>query len=247
MDRKTDQRAVDPRGESGGHTERKRADRNTKTTGEKIGVLDRWFMAIDKPVVHRVIRILLRDLATTTVKLPRRVPALSVLATVVDVKGSGYRRPGARLLITEDGDQFGMISGGCLERDLVKHAFVSTDAGPVLVTYDTRGNRIDPAGPYNTGCDGVVSILLERLAPNDSLEFLSPTAPTPFAVVYRCDDPTQVGVHLDHRSLDRHRDALLDAIGPRPKSITMTRGGISFDLFVETICPTPALAIFGSG
>ncbi|HEV7381586.1 MAG TPA: XdhC family protein, partial [Dyadobacter sp.] len=39
------------------------------------------------------------------------------LATVVHVEGSSYRRPGARMLVTDDGQLTGAISGGCLEGD----------------------------------------------------------------------------------------------------------------------------------
>jgi len=42
------------------------------------------------------------------------------LATVVHVDGSAYRRPGARMLISESGDWWGGISGGCLEGDMLK-------------------------------------------------------------------------------------------------------------------------------
>ncbi len=40
----------------------------------------------------------------------------TALATVVHVEGSSYRRPGARMLVTDDGQLTGAISGGCLER-----------------------------------------------------------------------------------------------------------------------------------
>ena len=46
----------------------------------------------------------------------------TALATVVHVDGSSYRRPGARMLITEDGMLTGAISGGCLEGDALKRA-----------------------------------------------------------------------------------------------------------------------------
>ena len=46
----------------------------------------------------------------------------AVLATLVRVEGSSYRRPGARLLLTADGRRIGAISGGCLEADLVERA-----------------------------------------------------------------------------------------------------------------------------
>ena len=45
-----------------------------------------------------------------------------MLATLVRVEGSSYRRPGARLLVTADGRRIGAISGGCLEADLVERA-----------------------------------------------------------------------------------------------------------------------------
>ena len=35
------------------------------------------------------------------------------LATIVAVRGSTYRRPGARLLVPEDGAPIGNLSGGC--------------------------------------------------------------------------------------------------------------------------------------
>ena len=46
----------------------------------------------------------------------------TALATVVKVDGSSYRQPGARMLITENGELTGAISGGCLEGDALKKA-----------------------------------------------------------------------------------------------------------------------------
>ena len=63
----------------------------------------------------------------------------SALATVVHLEGSAYRRPGARMLVTEDGKLTGAISGGCLEGDALRKARqVMTDNKPLTVTYDTR-------------------------------------------------------------------------------------------------------------
>ena len=46
----------------------------------------------------------------------------AILATVVDVVGSGYRRPGARMLIDKNGYSIGTVSGGCLEADVLERA-----------------------------------------------------------------------------------------------------------------------------
>src|SRR5882762_8154887 len=44
------------------------------------------------------------------------------LASVVAVTGSSYRRPGARMLVTQDGQTTGGVSGGCLESDVMLRA-----------------------------------------------------------------------------------------------------------------------------
>src|SRR5690554_8060448 len=62
----------------------------------------------------------------------------TALATVVQVEGSSYRSPGARMLITEDGALTGAISGGCLEGDALRKAqLVMFKQQSMVVTYDT--------------------------------------------------------------------------------------------------------------
>ena len=61
-----------------------------------------------------------------------------VLATVIATRGSAYRKPGARMLVTSQGWQAGSISGGCLEADVVRRAAWLVEQGkPVVHTYDT--------------------------------------------------------------------------------------------------------------
>jgi xanthine/CO dehydrogenase XdhC/CoxF family maturation factor len=84
-----------------------------------------------------------------------------VLATVVSVTGSAYRRPGARMLVTDAGETFGTISGGCLERDVAERAAgVLATGKPARVVYDTRD---DAAWGIGMGCNGEISILIEPL------------------------------------------------------------------------------------
>lgn len=85
------------------------------------------------------------------------------LATVVGVEGSAYRRPGARMLITETGETTGNISGGCLERDAAERAASVTESRTArIVEYDTRGDE-DIVWGLGLGCNGVVRVLLESL------------------------------------------------------------------------------------
>lgn len=85
----------------------------------------------------------------------------AVLATLVELQGSSFRRPGARMLILEDGTHVGTISGGCLEKDVARSAFALTENGPQKVLYDTRSDTFHPNGMYGTGCEGMVYLLLE--------------------------------------------------------------------------------------
>jgi xanthine/CO dehydrogenase XdhC/CoxF family maturation factor len=85
-----------------------------------------------------------------------------VLATVVDVDGPSYRKPGARMLIAPDGRRAGTVSGGCLEAEVAKRAWWLTESGPVVERYSTAEDDGDM--PYGSGCGGVVYILLERRA-----------------------------------------------------------------------------------
>jgi xanthine/CO dehydrogenase XdhC/CoxF family maturation factor len=93
----------------------------------------------------------------------------AILATVVDVRGSGYRLPGARMLMLENGDTFGMVSGGCLEADVLERAKKVLQSGRAEVfTYDTT-NEENSVFSLNMGCRGVVRVLLERVGREDTL------------------------------------------------------------------------------
>lgn len=89
----------------------------------------------------------------------------AVLATVVKVEGSAYRRPGARMLISSLGQTEGTISGGCLESEVARTAWWLTEQGPALRIYSTADEEQDGdvAVSFGLGCNGKVHILFERL------------------------------------------------------------------------------------
>ena len=89
------------------------------------------------------------------------------LVTVVHVEGSSYRRPGARMLVTEDGQLTGAISGGCLEGDALRKALLAMkQQKPMLVTYDTMDDDDAKLG-IGLGCDGIIQVLIEPVNPYD--------------------------------------------------------------------------------
>ena len=92
----------------------------------------------------------------------------AVLATVVKVEGSAYRRPGARMLVSRFGRPEGTISGGCLEAEVAKKAWWLTEAGPALRSYSTAeaDEASEEALSFGLGCNGKVHVLFERLPAN---------------------------------------------------------------------------------
>lgn len=86
----------------------------------------------------------------------------NVLATVVDLDGSSYRKPGVRMLLSSDGKIIGAISGGCVEKEVQRRAqSVFENNKPKVITYDGR---------YRLGCEGILYVLLEPF--NLSTDFI---------------------------------------------------------------------------
>jgi len=80
------------------------------------------------------------------------------LATLVRVEGSSYRRPGARMLICEDGRRAGSLSAGCLEDEVALRAREVFQTGePTIVSFDTR---------RRFGCAGKIDIFIEPVSEN---------------------------------------------------------------------------------
>jgi xanthine/CO dehydrogenase XdhC/CoxF family maturation factor len=86
-----------------------------------------------------------------------------VLASVVHTVGSTYRKAGAQMLIAADGSAAGLLSGGCLEADLMDRARAVIDTGrAMLVNYDTRSSD-DVLWGIGLGCEGAMTILMTRI------------------------------------------------------------------------------------
>lgn len=89
----------------------------------------------------------------------------SALAAVVHLEGSSYRRPGARMLVSDEGELTGAISGGCLEGDALRKALlVLQQQKSKLVTYDTS-DEDDATIGIQLGCAGVIQVLFEPIHP----------------------------------------------------------------------------------
>ncbi len=86
-----------------------------------------------------------------------------VLVTIIGTEGSTYRKPGAMMLIAENRQYVGMISGGCLEGDLLHHADeVFASGQPKKTTYDMHVDD-ELVWGLGIGCDGIIHLLLQKL------------------------------------------------------------------------------------
>ena len=95
--------------------------------------------------------------------LEEECPSQWVSATVVSKHRSSYRKPGALMLVSPLGHTFGLISGGCLESDIVIRARrVLEYRCPELVVYDsTEDGNI--AAELGLGCNGRIQVLIEEI------------------------------------------------------------------------------------
>ena len=83
----------------------------------------------------------------------------AVVATVVKVYGSSYRREGAKMYVDEKEHHVGLISGGCLESDVREVAKTVLASGtPMLKLYDMDEDLVWGLG---LGCPGKVQVYIE--------------------------------------------------------------------------------------
>src|SRR6266540_3676548 len=83
------------------------------------------------------------------------------LATIVAVRGSTYRRPGARLLVPEQGELIGNISGGCLENDVADVARIVMQEGMArVVSFDLTADD-EAVWGWGLGCNGAIELFVE--------------------------------------------------------------------------------------
>ena len=172
----------------------------------------------------------MKDLSAILGELLATPAQPGVLATLVNVEGSSYRRPGARLLVQPDGQRIGSISGGCLEEDVIGRALKVQQTGqPDVVVYDTTSEN-DLVWGVGLGCHGVVRVLLEKVA-----------APPPWATA------------MAQNFLRRRATALAITHGGDEPATWGTRLAAPGDcadperLFLNVVAPPTALVIFGAG
>ncbi len=192
---------------------------------------------------------------------------LAVLATVIDVRGSSYRLPGARMLIDGEGNTHGTVSGGCLEADLMERAQRVRETGAAEVfVYDTSIND-DSVFGLNMGCRGVVRILLEPAEPK-LFEFLnhrlksrhSGVIATVVRAVQENGKESGKDLQVGARLMIDERGSVANGLNSEVQTVLATdcfaalenkNSGLKAyefgEVFIEYIAPPVPLIVFGAG
>src|SRR5437773_11788816 len=196
----------------------------------------------------------------------------AILATVVGVQGSGYRLAGARMLIDEDGKSIGTVSGGCLEADIIERAKLRLNKeGPTVVVYDSIKDK-DSIFGLQTGCRGVVRILLEPAIDNGLFGFVRTcfsrrergAIATLFSATNGTDLPIatrlfwldgkkyEVAIKtgrgaIDDVALKIGQDADISIAEDRSRSVIYRTSKGELEFFIEVVKPPTSLLIFGAG
>ena len=195
-----------------------------------------------------------------------RPGARAALATLVSVEGSSYRRPGARMLITDTGETTGSLSAGCFDTDVcIRAKRVMATGQPEVVTYDST-NDDDIFWGLGLGCSGVVHVLIEPATSEASTslielmdECLNSYSPGAVATVFHVEGDVEVALgttafRFPDGSVDGRPvfaeifDDLNEAVGLTRSSIKRYEiAGGRIDVLIEVLQPRARLVILGAG
>ena len=194
----------------------------------------------------------------------------TALASVVHVEGSSYRRPGARMLVDDEGMVTGAISGGCLEGDaLRKSLFAISQNASRLVTYDTS-DETDMSIGIQLGCEGLIQVLFEPIDadnPDNPIELMRLAVAarqyTILATLFNLKEKSSIqlgtcslllsngvmkGSHAGFASGTELTQDMLQALEKRTSSFkTYQTLDHSWIAFLELVPPPISLVVVGAG
>ncbi|MTD52774.1 XdhC family protein [Amycolatopsis pithecellobii] len=189
------------------------------------------------------------------------------LGTVVSTFSSAPRAPGAAMLVAEEGEVVGSVSGGCVEGAVYELAQeVVAERKPVLQRY---GVSDDDAFAVGLTCGGIIDVYVERID-KESLPELEDVVTSvhkgqPVAVVTVIEhaDPGRVGRHMivwdDRLKGSLGTERIDDAVADDARGLLATgrtgtlhyglegeRRGEGMSVFVNTFEPPPRMLVFGA-
>ncbi|HVU73606.1 MAG TPA: XdhC family protein [Mycobacteriales bacterium] len=187
------------------------------------------------------------------------------LATVVGVRGSAPRQPGASMAVSRDGEAVGSVSGGCVEGAVYDLATeVLANRAPTLETY---GISDDDAYAVGLTCGGILDIVVRPIDAESAATFAAVAAaveaqqPVAWATVISGDAPVGAALAvwpdrvegslgatgLDAAVTDDARGLLAQGqTGVRHYGPNGQRREDQVAVFIEAFTPPPRLLVFGA-
>lgn len=182
----------------------------------------------------------------------------TVLATIINVTGSSYRKEGAMMLYIEDGTQIGLLSGGCLENDLaVRAEEVIVENTSRSIIYDMKSED-ELSWGQSSGCNGIIEVLLEPVNHKfkQHLKRVDDYLKQGISVLH-IKKLSKLGTVLGYMFITQNQQCFGEWRGDIPiqlnqlpselKKGTILLENLSDRYFIQVFSPKPRLIIFGAG
>jgi len=155
-----------------------------------------------------------------------------VLGTIYQTERSAYRKAGAMMLINGLGQQFGLLSGGCLEADIIRNARKVMVTGKATTLVYDASDEDDLSYQMGLGCGGKVYIMLQALTAENDLGLS--------AMLTALEDRTG-GIY--HQKIGTN-EAFFEPEKSRP---FLSKSRVREGWLISPITPVPHLLVLGGG
>lgn len=179
----------------------------------------------------------------------------SMLATIIQVDGSAYRKEGTTMLFCESGRQIGVLSAGCLETNLAAQAdrlLRKADVHSQAFVYDTSSED-DLSWGRGAGCNGIIHILLEKVDQQlrenlrNVKQHLDCGTPITAAKVLNEDSSVARTVYLTPSRYHSSPVPFWMGAGQKAKCGIHCIQGLESKVYIHHFLPKPRLFLFGAG
>jgi xanthine dehydrogenase accessory factor len=152
-----------------------------------------------------------------------------VMGTVVRTWGSAPRPPGSLMVIRDDGQVVGSVSGGCIEDDLIRRV-AAGELALRLPDTTTYGQTAEEVRRFGLPCGGSVQVVLEPLSAQSQLRELLVFIEQQQRVERRLDMVTglvRMSVATEGDKLQFDGQSLTTVHGPRLRLLIIGGGQLS--------------------
>ncbi|MCY7759039.1 XdhC family protein [Bacillus inaquosorum] len=174
----------------------------------------------------------------------------AVLATIVQVEGSAYRKAGASMLFKKNGERVDLLSGGCVEEDLFQRISEMADQlTSALISYDMRAED-DLSWGMGAGCNGMIHIYAERITQEKRRHYERVRECLHSGKAVTAVKQVKSSRYLflsENGCFGNWPDAPLQDIQRIASTIHLPHFDPSTNMFIQRIEPKPRLILFGAG